>query len=60
LLQRINALIIGFYDLANPNEVVQTVLEKPELKPFRLDFFKQLQTTLETLFIGWQNQRRKL
>ena len=60
LLQRINALIIGFYDLANPNEVVQTVLEKPELKPLRLDFFKQLQTTLETLLIGLETQRRKI
>ena len=59
LLQRINALIIGFYDLANPSEVVQTVLEKPELKPLRLDFFKQLQTTLETLLIGLETQRRK-
>ena len=57
LLQGINALIIGFYDLANPSEVVQSVLEKTEFKPFRIEFSKQLQTTLETLLIGLETQR---
>ncbi len=57
LLQRINALIIGFYDLANPNQIMQTVLEKPEMKVLQIDFSKQFQSTLETLLIGWKSQR---
>jgi AcrR family transcriptional regulator len=57
LLQRINALIIGFYDLANPSPIVQTVLEKPEMKGLRVGFSKQFQSTLETLLIGLQTQR---
>lgn len=56
LLQRINALIIGFYDLAHPSEIVQTVLEKPEMKTLRIDFSKQFQSTLETLLIGLQGR----
>jgi Tetracyclin repressor-like, C-terminal domain len=48
LLQRINALIIGFYDLANPSPIVQTVLEKPEMKRLRVGFSEQFQSTLET------------
>jgi AcrR family transcriptional regulator len=60
LLQRINAFIIGFYDLSNPSQIIQTVLEKPTMKPFRLDFSKQFQTTLETLLIGLETQRRTL
>lgn len=59
LLQRINALIIGFYDLANPSEVVQAVLKKPSMKPLCIDFPKQFQSTLETLLIGLQAQRGK-
>ncbi len=58
LLQRINALIIGFYDLANPNEIIQNVLEKPEMKTLSIDFGKQFQSTLETLLIGLETQRR--
>jgi AcrR family transcriptional regulator len=58
LLQRINALIIGFYDLANPSEIIQTVLEQPELKVLRINFGKQFQSTLETLLIGLETQRR--
>jgi TetR/AcrR family transcriptional regulator len=58
LLQRINAFIIGFYDLTNPSQIIQTVLEKPTMKPFRLDFSKQFQSTLETLLIGLETQRR--
>jgi AcrR family transcriptional regulator len=58
LLQRINALIIGFHDLANPSQVVARALERPELKPFRLEFFKQFQSTLETLLVGLETQRR--
>jgi AcrR family transcriptional regulator len=57
LLQRINALIIGFYDLSNPSQIVQTVLEQREMKPLRIDFSKQFQNTLETLLIGLQAQR---
>ncbi len=59
LLQRINALIIGFYDLAHPSQIVKAVLEKPEMKVLRIDFFKQFQSTLETLLIGLQAQRSK-
>ena len=59
LLQRINALIVGFYDLANPSETIQNVLEKPIMKPLRIDFSKQFQSTLETLLIGLQAQRSK-
>lgn len=58
LLQRINAFIIGFYDLSNPSQIVQTVLEKPAMKPFCLDFSKQFQSTLEALLIGLETQRR--
>jgi TetR/AcrR family transcriptional regulator len=58
LLQRINAFIIGFYDLANPSQIIQSVLEKPTMKAFRLDFSKQFQSTLETLLIGLETQRR--
>jgi AcrR family transcriptional regulator len=58
LLQRINALIIGFYDLANPSQIIQATLEKPTMKPFRFDFSKQFQSTLETLLIGLETQRR--
>jgi AcrR family transcriptional regulator len=57
LLQRINALIVGFYDLAHPNQIVQTVLEQRIMKPLRIDFGKQFQSTLETLLIGLQAQR---
>ncbi len=59
LLQRINALIVGFYDLANPSEIIQAVLEKPEMKPLCTNFSKQFQSTLETLLIGLQAQRSK-
>jgi AcrR family transcriptional regulator len=58
LLQCINALIIGFYDLANPSQIIQSVLEKPEMKPFRLGFSKQFQSVLEALLIGLETQRR--
>jgi AcrR family transcriptional regulator len=58
LLQRINAFIVGFYDLANPSQIVQGVLEKPEMKVLRVDFNKQFQSTLETLLIGLETQRR--
>jgi AcrR family transcriptional regulator len=58
LLQRINALIIGFYDLANPSNIVQSVLRKTEMKTLRIDFGKQFQSTLETLLIGLETQRR--
>lgn len=58
LLQRMNALIIGFYDLANPSDVVQAVLKKPSMKPLCIDFPKQFQSTLETLLIGLETQRR--
>jgi AcrR family transcriptional regulator len=58
LLQSINAFVIGFYELANPSEIIQTILEKPEMEAFCLDFPKQFQSTIETLLIGLETQRR--
>lgn len=37
-MQSIVALVAGLWPLANPNERVEKVMEKPELSPFRMEF----------------------
>jgi AcrR family transcriptional regulator len=54
ILQRINALVIGFGQLSDPAPIVQVVLDRPEFTVLSVDFHTQLETTLEALLNGLQ------
>ena len=58
ILQRINALVLGLGQLAEPSEIVKTVLEQEDLKPLRVDFELQLKQTLEAMFKGLESERK--
>ena len=57
VLQRVNALIIGFAQLADPSPIVREVLERPAFAPLRVKFDAQFQLTLEAVLIGLEHRR---
>ena len=52
LLLRIDALIIGLRQLADAPPAAAAVLARPEMAPLRVDFARELELTLLTLFAG--------
>lgn len=55
LLLRLHALVIGLHPHAAPAPVVDTLLERPELSPFRLDFAAALEGCLLDLLRGMEH-----
>ena len=52
LLQRVNALVIGFGQLSDPSEQIAAFLERDDLRPLRVDFASQLESTLLDILRG--------
>ena len=57
VLQSLNALVIGLDQLGNPSEVVQKVLEQPDLSLLRVDFETHLRQALEALLNGLKHHK---
>ncbi len=51
-LMQCHALVIGFWQLANPAPVVQQVLQQPELQMFQVHFASEFSTALQALLYG--------
>ena len=51
-VQSIIALIAGLWPLANPNEQVARVMDKPELRAFKLEFEPAIIRSLQLLARG--------
>lgn len=56
LLLRIQALAIGFQNLAEPAPIVREVLENEKLDIFKLNFDDQLFSSIKLLLIGLKNR----
>lgn len=57
LLLRLNAVLIGLWQMSEPGPAVARVLATPEMAPLRIDFTKELAATVETLLVGYEQQR---
>jgi len=60
LLIALYALLAGLWPMANPNEVVETVLARPELYRMRIDFADTLTRTLTAMLDGLRSSSPKL
>ena len=58
VLQRINAMVVGFGQLSDPSDMIATILKRDEMAPMRVDFQTQLAQTLQAMLAGLELERK--